>query len=51
MRKLLIVITFIVLSSCAYKAEIDSRSTMASCDNIFRLILISAFFKPPISRL
>ena len=32
MRKLLIVITFIIaLSSCAYKAEIDSRSTMASC--------------------
>ena len=32
MRKLLIVITFIIaLSACAYKAEIDSRSTMASC--------------------
>ena len=31
MRKLLIVSAFLALSSCAYKAEIDTRSTMASC--------------------
>ena len=31
MKRLLILSTFIALSSCAYKAEIDTRSTMASC--------------------